>query len=1780
MSGHPTDGRVAIVGMACRFPGASTVDEYWHNVADGREAFTELTERQLLAGGIAPEWIAHPDYVRRAAVLDGVDEFDASFFDISAREAEIMDPQQRLFLQTAWHALEHAGLTRTHEEGSDIGVFAGAGGVLAGYLPEVLDSTGRLLEPTASLEHLGNDKDFLATKVSYRLNLTGPSLTVQTACSTSLVAVHLACQSVLNGECSAALAGGVTVRVPSVAGYLYRDGGILSPDGRCRPFDAEARGTVFGSGVGAVVLKPLADALRDGDTVYASILGTAINNDGGGKTSYGASSTLGQLTAMREAIAVSGIDPATIGYVEAHGTGTLMGDPLEVAAIGRALGSGADCAIGSVKALIGHTEAAAGVAGLIKTTLALHHGVVPPSPHLVEPNPRLNLTDSGLRLDREPRTFPGAPRRAAVNSLGIGGTNAFAVLEQGPSRTAEPIALPRETVTISARTDSALRRATRAWSSWLREERAGFADAAHTSHIGRRRMGHRIAVVAGTGEQAADELDRWLAGEASSVLTTRPGMPEPRVAFAFPGQGSQYAGMAVGLLESAPGFRETINAHAGLFTEITGEDLTDVLFDMDRLRRAELLQPAFFLTEVALARQLRAWGVHPTVVIGHSLGEYAAACVAGVLDIAEGLRFVAERGRVIAGLKAGGGMLAVRAPDPAVVEQILEAVGATHPGELAVAAYNGAGNVVFSGSVEAIHAVGGHCRDRRLGAVALDVTHAFHSPLIAPAAADLGAVARAVAHSEPDIPMALNTHGRLAAPGEIDATYWPRQLREPVRFDRCVDTLLDAGVTHVIEVGPGAALTRLGRGGREENLRWLPTLSPKEPDLATVQSVLTELDLAGVEVDWQAFHTGLGRRRIAVPGYPFERGRYWITRRDTAGHTGSPTPSRPTGEAPPLDRVALPLTRERRWETTVRADHPGFLRDHVLLGRVVVPGAYHLATLIEAVGATEVVETTDVVFPRALVVDDAEHAVQLVVMDDTARVLSLRPGAEPHQDDSWTTHAEARIAVTPGTTRPAGTAVADDPGDTPTPGDGFYERMRARGYDLGPTFRWIRSFRSRNGSARAELVFPADLLADQGRPARAVMIDSCVQTAIGHGLSVARVADDALLLPFRIERAVFAPVTKVPTTALVHAVARGEAGQTVVLDVRLTDGHGNTLVDLTGLELRVVTRAQLGETPPDAVAYHQDWQPLTPPVGVPPVDRWTVLADHGGIWRGVVEAIRARGAECRVVAPGQRPEGHALQGRGVVVCGGLDGPATGLDGVTETLVEVTSILTGPQPSVLVLLTRGGVVDGREPLHGALWGLGRTAAVEMSELDVRLVDLDPDDVAGSASRLPELLGDPAVREVALRAGTVLRPRPRRQAEPDGVPPTPRGSQLITGGLGDLGLLTATWLADRGARHIVLCGRSAPSTAARTVIDRLSASGVRVDVRSVDVTDERAVRSVVDELAGTANPVRGVFHAAGVLDDAVLTRMDADRYRRVLAPKVIGALNLHHATADLDEFVLFSSTSALLGAAGQANYAAANGVLDALALRRRGLGLPAVSVAWGPWAAGMMARLDDRLRHRMSALGYGPLTARGAFTALEAVLAGPGGHCAVVALDWSRYLARFPTTTNAPADAVPTARSADGDRGGIDALRARLFGADTDRRESAQAYLRALLADRLGLDRVEIEPTGSLARYGMDSMIAVEFRGQLRADLGVELPLNVMLDADTVEGLTDALLDLLTAPGSPAMPVATATRPAGGPPVGGITAESAAELLAELDDMSEAELAELAARLAADDQERQP
>ncbi len=871
------DRAVAVVGLAGRFPGANGIEAFWESLAAGAESITFFTDEQLAAAGVPRRVFTAPGYIRARGIVDGVELFDAGFFGYNPREAELMDPQQRVFLECAWEAFEDAGYDPARYPG-DVGVYAGVGQntYMFNLLgdPAMLDSVGSF-QATIS-----NDKDFLAPRVSYKLGLKGPSVVVQTACSTSLVAVHMACQAILDGECDAALAGGVSIRVPQQMGYQYRDGAVFSPDGHCRAFDAAAGGFVGGNGAGVVLLKRLADALRDGDRVHAVIRGSAINNDGSHKVGFTAPSVEGQAQVIAQALTVAGVEPSTIGYVEAHGTGTDLGDPIEIAALTEAFGPDVPrgaCLIGSVKTNIGHLDSAAGVTGLIKAVLALEHRQVPPTLHFEAPNPKLGLETSPFRINADLTHWPAgpAPRRAGVSSMGIGGTNAHVILEEAPEAETAPAARFWQLLCLSARSEGALASSVERLAQHLRSQRADLANAAdiaYTLHVGRRRFAQRAAVLARDLDEAATALEtgdpeRLLvgAGEADSV------------AFLLSGQGSQHPGMAAGLYEAEDTFREQVDLACDLLLPRIGLDLRSLLFPAPgseeearrRLARTELTQPALFVVEHALARQWMAWGVRPAALLGHSVGEYVAACLAGVFSLEDALTLVAERGRLM-GEMAPGAMLAVSLSE----EQVTPYLGP----DLSLAAVNGPARSVVSGPEEAVAALEVTLAEHGVQRRRLHTSHAYHSAMMEPALEPYLEQLRRVRLQAPRIPFVSNVTGRwITAEEATDPGYWVRQLRGTVRFADGVAELLREPGRALVEVGPGNALTTLAREiGAPVAVASLPHPHDRRPDHPFALTALARLWLAGVEVDWQAFHGGEHRRRVSLPGYPFERQRYWV----------------------------------------------------------------------------------------------------------------------------------------------------------------------------------------------------------------------------------------------------------------------------------------------------------------------------------------------------------------------------------------------------------------------------------------------------------------------------------------------------------------------------------------------------------------------------------------------------------------------------------------------------------------------------------------------------------------------------------------------------------------------------------------------------------------------------------------------------------------------------------------------------------------------------------------
>jgi iturin family lipopeptide synthetase A len=976
MTEHTHESSIAIISMAGRFPGAKSIEEFWRNLRAGVESVSTFSDEELLAAGVSRADLQDPAYVRAKGMLDDIEMFDGAFFGFNPREAEITDPQHRLFLECAWEALERAGYD-TQRYGGRIGVYGGAG--ISGYLLVNLATNLDLVNSVGIYQTiLSNDKDYLSTRVSYKLNLKGPSLTVQTACSTSLVAVHLACQSLLSGECDMALAGGITITLPQKSGYQYQEGGISSPDGHCRPFDARAKGTLGGNGVGIVLLKRLDEALADGDIIHAVIRGSAINNDGSLKVGYTAPGLDGQSEVIVEAQAIAGVSADSISYVEAHGTATALGDPIEVAALSQAFRASTSrshfCALGSVKSNFGHLDAAAGVAGLIKTVLALKHRELPPTLHYTAPNPEIDFAASPFYVNHELREWERqgeTPRRAGVSSFGIGGTNAHLVVEEWPeAETAMPSARGWHLLVLSGRTAAAVTAATEKLRRHLEvHPDISLADVAYTLQVGRREFAQRRAVVCRDVEDAIEALSqpsRWIEGAAvasgsSSNISGSNGSGGSGsgggsgrgAVLMYSGQGAQYVGMGRELYEREAVFRQTVDECAAAFEAAQGYDLREVLYPASgleeaaaaRLLETEVTQPALFVLEYALTRVWQAWGVRIEALMGHSIGEYVAACVAGVLSVEDGVRMVGRRGRLMQGMERGA-MLAVRLSEAEVERWLHEwaqqretqrnersetkqreesegvsgeaersADGRGEP-ELWIAAVNGPQQCVLSGSEQAIAEAEARLAQVGVGVRRLATSHAFHSGMMREAAQALAAEMEGVARGSIAIPYISNVSGRWAQVEEVrGGEYWGRQMLAAVRWWRGVEEVVESGAGVLVEVGPGESLVGVVKEAvRGRGVEVLSTLKARRrvrsaggaaaesgvgaesgrgsaaeggegAERGMVES-LGQMWVRGVGVKWGGMYAGEARRRVELPTYEFERERYWVEARSAGAAVG------------------------------------------------------------------------------------------------------------------------------------------------------------------------------------------------------------------------------------------------------------------------------------------------------------------------------------------------------------------------------------------------------------------------------------------------------------------------------------------------------------------------------------------------------------------------------------------------------------------------------------------------------------------------------------------------------------------------------------------------------------------------------------------------------------------------------------------------------------------------------------------------------------------------------
>lgn len=1249
MSTHDDLGSIAIIGMSGRFPKAQNLEEFWHNLAKGVEAISFFSDEELIKAGENPEVLHNPNYVRASSVLENHDLFDASFFGFSPREAELTDPQHRIFMECAWHALENAGYTPETPD-IQIGVFAGSS--ISRYLLLNLFPHLDFSRPTNYLQKLiGNDKDYLATHLSYKLNLKGPSISVQTACSTSLVAVVLACQSLLSYQCDLALAGGVTVSVPQKVGYAYEEGSILSPDGHCRSFSASAQGTIYGSGVGLVVLKRLEDALADKDQILAVIKGAAINNDGALKVGYTAPSVDGQAEVIAMAHALAEIDAETITYVEAHATGTPLGDPIEIAALTQVFRASTNekgfCAIGSVKTNVGHLDAAAGVAGLIKTVLALKHKSLPPSLHFDEPNPEIDFANSPFYVNTKLSKWEtnGTPRRAGVSSFGFGGTNAHVVLEEAPIKTltTNDVERPWHILTLSAKNQQALHELAFRYKEYFASNtrQASLSDISFTANTGRTHFPHRLALVAESTSQLREQLaaftaSREIAGVVTGELTSQ---THPKVAFLFTGQGSQYIGMGRQLYETEPTFRLHLDRCHEILAPLLEKPLLEVLYPKpgmnSPLDETIYTQPALFALEYALAELWKSWGIEPSIVIGHSIGEYVAACVAGLFSLEDALKLCALRGRLMQALPhtSRGEMAVVFASEEQVAATI--SLEPHDSQKVAIAAINGPRNTVISGESQAVQAICAALETQGIKSKKLKVSHAFHSPLMDPMISAFERAVAEVTFSPPQIDIISNVTGALITTEMATPEYWCRHVRQPVRFATGMQTLHQQGAEVLIEIGPKPTLLGMGRQCLpEKNLTWLPSLHPIPSDWQQILQSLATLYVRGVPVDWSRFDQDYAdaRSRVELPTYPFQRQRYWVEREKLEAHHTpfSQNGSRSIHPLLGLQRFSATLkNQEKLFESQIRYDSPAYLADHRIYQKAILPATAYLEMALAA-GAvafkSDDLALEEVTIPQALILPTKANevkTVQLVLTPLGEKVSSFQIFSlitdQENDEPSWTPHAFGKVLVGDKPSSPqVNLATLQAQCTQEISVEDYYEQLRAQGIDYGPTFQAIEQLWRGEGQALGQIRLPSALvLESKDYKLHPVLLDTCLQVLAP---TFSEHTEQDIYLPMGLERL---RVYRRPSERLwSHAkmLSKGDSSQqTLTAELHLFDNNGNVVAQLEGLSVMRASREALLRSLQKDLGdwlYQIAWQPKERFLNKHPHTHtgsgsWLIFANHG-----------------------------------------------------------------------------------------------------------------------------------------------------------------------------------------------------------------------------------------------------------------------------------------------------------------------------------------------------------------------------------------------------------------------------------------------------------------------------------------------------------------------------------------------------------------------------------------
>lgn len=1856
-----TSEPIAIVSMACRFPRSSnTPEKFWQSLIDQTDEVSEIPEdRWDLAAfhNDNPE-IPGRMYARNGVFLDRIDQMDPEFFGISPREATWVDPQQRLLMEVGWEALERAAWI-PEKIGDKTGVFIGW--MHNDYQNEASDSFLNLNPYIAT----GAAGSFLCGRLAYYLGLKGPSVAVDTACSSSLVALHLACLSLQQRDCDRAFVGGVNAICSPTTNILTCKLKALSPTGQSRAFDAAADGYLRGEGCGVITLRRLADAQRDGDTVIGVIKGSAIghNGSGGGLT---VPNPKAQEQVIRQALSRAKLLPQDISYLEAHGTGTELGDPIELQAAAAALATDRNgtgpLLVGSVKTNIGHLEAAAGMAGIIKVLLALQNDCIPGQLNFETPNPHIPWDRLDVKILTEAVDWPGEQRNAGVSAFGMSGTNAHAVIAGSPGgrgrgtmgigldvsppstvnevtdsrpdqaerssgtiaedvtenagasllrSSIRPTYLRPQLIVLSGRTEKALRdlagqyanfvgRAERSEPRYDENAAAGarvalpdlhLSEIAFTTVTGRAHFEHRAAVVAKTTAEAIAGFQAIARGSNTDGIAEGTARRPPKVAWQFTGQGSQYVGMARGLYDTESVFRDAIDhcdsllnrwrpaeaaqrssvvptensivspefhnhgrEHRATLEAHQHTSLKHVLFhDDEAVNHTSWTQPAIFAVQMGLAKLLQHRGLKPDVVLGHSVGQYAAACVAGVMSWDDGLKLITERGRLIGELPAGGLMMAVFASKQQVEEVLKErcsvvptenrdgvnggdhraTISETNDG-VSIAAYNGT-HIVVSGNANAVEQIERAFTDRSIRCKRLTTSHAFHSSLMDPALGPFQSFAQSVTFRTADIPLVCNVSGEvLTASQQLDAAYWANHIRQPVAFANSIDAVQEFGCDIILELGPQGHLTRMAVAnwkGAAGNL--VSCLDRNADSQESLLKAIARLHVNGAKVDFASLHTGPKRRAVLLPTYPFQRRRFWGPDRPQADHAEFHTAHPLLGQKISLAGVA----NETRFESFVEADSPPWLPDHEVMDQVVLPGAAYVEMAVAAVGNFPAV-VSGITFEQPLS-PRGRMAIQTVVRK-TEDATTIETFSSAGNDNSWSKHFSAKLGsadverLSPTLdlaklkTELTETAAVSD----------FYARMRDIGLNYGPAFQTITEIRYSESAVLTKLATNGDI---RGFHVPPTLLDGAL-----HSLAVGLLREDDgnLFLPVGIDSVEC--LRPVADDVWCHAEWVQNDGPQRSANLTLFSESGEVFMTITGLQVKQISRAvlrQMSGAGARRLLYELQWETFRLPAKEDAKRRWLVVG-AGDAAELIASSLIGAGHDvtyrkpfCEVAEDAEVSE--QVDGIAWLLSDDAEVNCSGLLSLVKQLSETHK---NGLPCGLNLITRSGVAitagESCEPEQSKYWGLGRVIGAEQPMLRCRLLDFAADaDTTVVAEFLQTETRD---NQLAIREGQLLATRLKsvnvaadrdNNLSPNGwrmdATAAKDRSYLITGGLGQLGRLAAKWLADNGAGQVVLVSRRQPDEAAQAFIESIAATGCDFVVHNADMSSPEEVADLFSRfesrptvsVADTLKPLGGIIHAAGVIDDALIGEQTWERFEKVLAPKVTAAKLLDELSRQmqLEFFVLYSSVAAVLGSRGQSNYATGNAFLDGLAWQRKAAGLPATSINWGPWTEGMAS--DERIRRQMALQGITPLSAEEAHQSMEYMLANDVVQATVLDVDWRRMQMGLGPESPPMLEGLAPARqkSQMGDSAFVGKLK-QLRG--NAQQELLIKTIQELLQQILSTSDVP-ETDRALIEMGLDSLMAVEFSTQLQMMLGESFVIapTMLFDHPTVDAIADHVLSMM-------------------------------------------------------------